>query len=311
MNKKFAIGAAAFILAQAMTGVAFGQACPPGPTAANAQAGVCIGFANPEYTNPVTHSALYTFGSKPVGPYIGDYNQVTQSQPFVNDDYTDPTPHPTPFGSQVTWNTTTYTADYLGMNWATVGSTTKYGSNALIGIEGYAQIANLAMYMLSNNSSNYTQVITTTVDGLPVHTTIGALEQALNEAIFWISTPGSDHISGSNWYIGATQNGGDTLSTLAKQFVVAVQADFNTTATATAGLESAFDNNNNGVGIWLFTPGSSSTNLEEWTILPNVPNVPEGGSILGYLLMACGACFVACVFARRQGRNQISTLQAL
>lgn len=284
----------------ALASVAFAQACPSGlPNAANGQSNVCVSFLGPQYTNPNNGHAAITFGSRAVGPYIGSYNQITPVQQYINDDYLDPMP-----ASGTSWRTTTYSAAYVGNNFSTISGTLKYG--AQIGIQGYAQLADLATWMLDLNDTNYNDTVNqghmTVINGVNVTgDKVSLVEQALNVAMFFLTSGTRAHTDGTggSYYIGTSQTSTDTLTALEKSLVLAEQSTFNSQTAAQNGLNSTFDDR-----TWVFTPTgntNNSTKLEYWTL---VTATPEGGAALAYLLLALGACFVSAYAKRRQAMAQ-------
>jgi len=292
MKHKFVAVAGLACLALSLTNVAYGQ-CTFQP-AANGRTNVCVSYGGNQYSG-------ISFVSKAVGPYLSQYDNSAAIF-VVNDDYLNPTPAPphAPAFTQTTWGTTTYSAAYIGNNFSSISSNLKYGAS--IGIEGYAEIANLATNMLSVNTSNGSGPVNsggpTIIDGVNfTGDSVKSVEQALNVAIFFLTSGSESHTNGSggSYYIGTSQSSADTLTTQEKELVLDVKADFGTSSTAKAGLESAFDDQ-----TWLFTPGTGNTKLEYWALL----TLPEGGAAFAYLLMALGACFAAAYAVRHQGGVQ-------
>lgn len=227
--------------------------CPSTLTTISNGATVCVGYQAPLY--PST-----TFAGVPVSPYVGDLDGINSVQRFVNDDFADMNLHP-PFNSQVSWNSTSYNAAYVGDNWSTVQGQLKYGS--AIGMTGYAQIATLVMAMFSGDINN-PSFSGTTIEGVSVTGfTTTQIEKALSEAIFTIANP--------------TALVGHPINSLAAQFVAAVQA-----AVTSANAKTTLDGYTN---LWVFAPQGSGK-IELWTLL----SVPEGGALLLYLLIAGTVC---------------------
>jgi len=180
------------------------------------------------------------------------------------------------------WNITAVNARYLG-NDPTALALTKFGS--VIGINGYAELANLAEEMFkygSKDDSYTTSGFTYAGWTFAAGTTYPEVAQILNEAIYSISTNGS--ISG--------------MSAAATSIVAYLHAEFGAegataTASAIAELKKDYD-------IWFLNGG---TDKPEFMLQYKVP---EGGSSMAFLLFGGLFCMGAVVYARRRPENNMS-----
>ena len=224
------------------------------------------------------------FGDGYVDPYDGTvtYNgtPVSNGGLIVCDDYKDEIYIPE------TWKVTAIQASSL--NSSNIGNTL-FGS--AIGLDGYADVANLVADLLSPSSSQSTQA-------------------DLSSAIWWITSGGQ--VSGGSYTLD-----GYSLDSAAVGYVTGAlatygpfgQGDDTTAANTALGADT---------NLWVLTPitGTQSTGgppQEMWIsvqgaalLRSNISNVPEGGTALIYLLLAGPSCFGVMFFNSRSrlGRSE-------
>lgn len=161
---------------------------------------------------------------------------------------------------QSPWNAYAINAATLLENWGSYGGGTKFGG--ALGENGYIQMALIVEAAFTGNAA-----ITSLAGG------VSATAADVSEAL-WCITGGPANCTTSGTY---------HIS----------QAAYNLIQNALALVGSA--NLSSFANLWLYTPTPQNGSQEMWG---NVP-VPEGGTALGYLLLALVSCMGA-MFFRRQ-----------
>jgi hypothetical protein len=214
-------------------------------------------YNGPALVDGASVTVLYT------GPYEGSYGPGAglyggavngNTAGIVCDDYYDE------ISGGESWAATAHQASNLASSW----SSTLFGS--AIGLNGYAELATLASYMLSNgagpitvNGNSYTHV----------------------------------QISAAMWFITSTGIGKPiTIDATVQTLVTFVQGLVGGQSSLSTYLAQFSD-------IFVLTPGGKTGDPNEpqemW-----VQEVPEGGAALLYLLLAGIACFGAMRFSSRK-----------
>jgi len=184
------------------------------------------------------------------------------------------------------WNVTGVNAWFLGTTPSEI-SLTKYGSR--IGIDGYAELANLAeeLYLYSGKDGVKNKLTAPFVYAgytFATGTTYPAVTRILNEAIYAIQS--NTTLSGATSDVIAANH----IAAYLRTHIGAEGSSY--TSSALTELKSDYD-------IWFLNGGS---NKPEFILQYTV--VPEGISALAGLLIGGLFCMGAVVFARRQENNQ-------
>lgn len=200
-----------------------------------------------------------TWGNYGAGVYTANINGQT-SPGIICDDFNDE------IYSGESWTANAYQASSLTSS--NIGETL-FGSNPSVGLNGYAEMAEIATMMFSFNGSASFGGIT------------GITQAELSEAI---------------WDIGLGGGLNSSIDTKAYNLVQALKAYFQTNSAQT--YLSTLTN------LWILTPAQLGPGepQEMWT--ENL-SVPEGGAALLYLLFAGSACFGTMFFSRRRAENRI------
>ena len=225
--------------------------------------------------------AIPAFGQSDGSTFSISFSTATNPV-IVGDGYSDP------YTGTVTYNGSNFNANNLiicddyshnvvnGENWTTTGmqastltasniTATRFGST--IGVNGYAEVANLVTQMLSTGNQQQ--------------------QGDLSAAIWWITSGGTK--SGNTYTFN-----GVTLDANAAALLSAVL----NTSSSTLLAALAKDTN-----LWILTPtagqgGSNGSPHEMWM------STPEGGAAYLYLLLAAISCFGAMSFsARKRSEN--------
>jgi len=287
MRSKFKIGAVALIGSFLSVGAAqLGWAlpsCPVGTTLGQCVPGGVLYFIGKQnfdlgysgYSTSALTGQITTNLGGPGGSFIDDdYMYGHSYNPLLG----------------MTWSVTGVNAAYLGNTPSEIGLT-KYGNGfgtQAAGVEAYSELAYLASeeFTVAGRDHNSSASLNL-VGGVTLAGVDPLVSKELNEAIYYIADTGVK----------------PAIDATAMNIVNKVEAAFGTLAAAETELKSASD-------IWFLNGGAGKPELIlQYQYLP--PNVPEGGSILGYLLMAVGMCFAAVVVGRRQRLSRNAGFQLL